>query len=50
MNFLKVIGSHVYKGWMTFARVLGVINMTLLLILVCVLVNGPVALVLGVGR
>ena len=45
MTKLKKIGRLLYRWWMKFARVLAIINTTLLLSLVYVLLIGPFSLV-----
>lgn len=39
-------GSLAYRGWMAFARVLGIVNTTLLLTLVYFLLIGPLSLIM----
>ncbi|HLE32754.1 MAG TPA: SxtJ family membrane protein [Bacteroidota bacterium] len=41
MNFLKSIGSKLYKGWMAFARGLAVVNTILILSIVYLFLIGP---------
>ncbi len=48
MNFLKLIGSWLYKGWMAFARGLAVVNTTLILTIVYLLLIGPSWLIMKI--
>ena len=46
MNWIKKIGSRIYKGWMAFAKVLAFVNTRILLTLFFVVVIGPIAVFL----
>jgi hypothetical protein len=50
MKYLKLIGSTLYKGWMGFARVLAIVNTTLILSIVYILLIGPTWLVMKLRR
>ena len=50
MKFLKLIGSTLYKGWMGFARILAIVNTTLILSIVYILLIGPTWLVMKLRR
>ncbi len=50
MNWIRKIGSRIYKGWMAFARALAFVNTRILLTLFFIIVIGPIALVLKVFR
>ena len=50
MKFLRSAGKSLYRGWMAFARVLGIINTTIILVLVYILIIGPLWLVMTVAR
>jgi len=45
MQWIRKIGSQIYKGWMLFARALAFVNTRILLTLFFLVVIGPVALI-----
>lgn len=50
MTFLRSIGSFLYKAWMGFAKVLAIVNTTLLLTIVYIFLIGPLWLVMKIKR
>ncbi|MEX1138988.1 MAG: SxtJ family membrane protein [Bacteroidota bacterium] len=46
MNAIKKALTAAYRGWMAFARFLGIVNTTILLTLVYILLIGPLSLVM----
>ncbi|HUI30243.1 MAG TPA: SxtJ family membrane protein [Candidatus Acidoferrales bacterium] len=45
MKLIFKIGKMIYKWWMVFARVLGVVNATILLTVVYIAVIGPMSII-----
>lgn len=50
MNMLKNARAAAYRGWMAFARFLGIVNTTILLTLVYFLLIGPLSLIMRAFR
>ena len=48
MNLLRRIRHIAFKGWMTFAHILAVVNTTVILTLVYVLLIGPMSIVVRI--
>jgi hypothetical protein len=46
MQWIKRIGSLLYKGWMAFARALAFVNTRVILTLFFLIVIGPIAVIL----
>jgi len=44
MDYIRDLGRAVYKGWMAFGRVLGIVNATILLTVVYIVVIGPMSI------
>lgn len=45
MDLIKKIGKTIYKWWMAFARVVGVVSTTILLTIVYIAVIGPMSII-----
>ncbi len=50
MDYVKRFAKTLYKWWMAFARVLGIVNATILLTVVYIVVIGPGSIVVRILR